>query len=62
MEATNKKIGRPTESKKDFVLRTRLDEEILKKLNTVAKIKNISKSEVVRHGIEIQYETIKNKK
>lgn len=61
MKAT-KKIGRPTESKKDFMLRTRLDEETLDKLNEITKIKGITKSEVVRYGIEIQYDTIVNKK
>ena len=36
MEAT-KKIGRPTESKKDFMLRTRIEPEILKKLEAIAE-------------------------
>ena len=57
MEAT-KKIGRPTESKKDFMLRTRIEPEILKKLEAIAEKEKISKSEVVRRGIEIQYEAL----
>lgn len=60
MTAT-KKMGRPTESKKDFMLRTRIEPEILKKLEIIAEKEKISKSEVVRRGIEIQYETLKEK-
>ena len=60
MNAT-KKIGRPTESKKDFMLRTRIEPEILKKLEIVAEKEKISKSEVVRRGIEIQYENLEEK-
>ena len=60
MNAT-KKIGRPTESKKDFMLRTRIEPEILKKLEAIAEKEKISKSEVVRRGIEIQYEALNKK-
>ncbi len=60
MNAT-KKIGRPTESKKDFMLRTRIEPEILRKLEIIAEKEKISKSEVVRRGIEIQYENLEEK-
>ena len=60
MNAT-KKMGRPTEAKKDFMLRTRIEPEILRKLEIVAEKEKVSKSEVVRRGIEIQYETLKEK-
>ena len=60
MNAT-KKIGRPTEAKKDFMLRTRIEPEILKKLEIIAEKEKISKSEVVRRGIEIQYENLEEK-
>lgn len=60
MNAT-KKMGRPTEAKKDFMLRTRIEPEILKKLEVVANENKISKSEVVRRGIEIQYENLNKK-
>lgn len=56
-----KKMGRPTESKKDFMLRTRIEPEILEKLEIVAQKNKISKSEVVRRGIEIQYENLNKK-
>lgn len=60
MTAT-KKIGRPTEAKKDFMLRTRIEPEILKKLEVIAEKEKISKSEVVRRGIEIQYDALTKK-
>lgn len=60
MNAT-KKIGRPTEAKKNFMLRTRIEPEILKKLEIIAEKEKISKSEVVRRGIEIQYDTLTKK-
>lgn len=58
----NAKIGRPTEAKKDFMLRTRVDEEILQKLEKIAEKEKISKSEIVRKGIEIQFEKLNKKK
>ena len=39
---------------KDFMLRTRLDEETLEKLDYSAEKFNLSRSEVVRRGIEDQ--------
>lgn len=53
------KIGRPTENPKDFMFRVRLDDESLKKLNYLSEKQNISKSDVVRNGINIQYENEK---
>lgn len=49
---------------KDFMLRTRLDEETLEKLDYSAEKFNFSRSEVVRRGIEDQYQKAKiaNKK
>lgn len=44
---------------KDFMLRTRLDEETLEKLNYSAEKFEISKSEVVRRGIEDEYQKAK---
>lgn len=61
MKATSKKMGRPTEAKKDHMLRTRIEPEILKKLEIIAEKEKISKSEVVRRGIEIQYNTLNKK-
>ena len=53
-----KKIGRPTDAKKDFMLRTRIDEDTLKKLDDVATKKQKSRSEVVRDGVILQYDII----
>lgn len=41
---------------KDFMLRTRLDNETLEKLDYSAQKLNISRSEVVRRGIEDEYQ------
>ncbi len=41
---------------KDFMLRTRLDDETLKKLDYSAEKFGISRSEVVRKGIEHEYQ------
>lgn len=46
---------------KDFMLRTRVDSETLKKLDYSAEKLGISKSEVVRKGIEDEYQKAKEK-
>lgn len=40
---------------KDFMLRTRLDNETLEKLDYSAQKLNVSRSEIVRRGIEDEY-------
>lgn len=54
-----KKVGRPTDSLKDYMLRARLDKETVEKLDYLAESLKISRSEVVRRGIEEQYQEIK---
>lgn len=54
-----KKAGRPTSSPKDYMLRTRMDKETVEKLDFVADELKLSRSEVVRKGIEEQYDDIK---
>lgn len=44
---------------KDFMLRTRLDNETLEKLDYSAEKFGISRSEVVRNGIESEYQKAK---
>lgn len=44
---------------KDFMLRTRLDNETLEKLDYSAEKFGISRSEVVRNGIESEYKRAK---
>lgn len=45
---------------KDFMLRTRLDEETLGKLDYSAEKFKLSRSEIVRRGIEDEYQKAKN--
>ena len=48
------KTGRPkADSPKDTMLRVRIDDECLKKLDECAERLNMSKSEVVRLGIDL---------
>lgn len=54
------KKGRPfSENAKDFMLRVRLDKNELAKLDYIAEENNLSRSDVVRKGIDIQYDDIK---
>lgn len=63
MKATKKKMGRPTINPKNIQTRIRMSEEEVEKLEFCAKEKNITKSEVIRLGIEKVYqEIIGNKK
>lgn len=50
---------RVKDNTKDFMLRTRLDAETLKKLDYSASKFGISRSEVVRNGIESEYQKAK---
>ena len=57
------KTGRKKkDNPKDYMLRVRLDNETLDKLNYVAEKLNISCSELVRRGIEAEYLKVKAKK
>lgn len=54
------KIGQKIkDNPKDIMLRTRVDKETMDKLEFSAEKFGISKSEVVRNGIENQYEKAK---
>ncbi len=55
-----KKGTKLTDKPKDFMLRVRMDEETLSKLDTICQSENKSRSEVVRSGIEEQYQKNKN--
>lgn len=48
-----------TDAPKNHTLKFRYDDETKKKLNYLSEKKNISKAEVIRKGIEIQYNTEK---
>lgn len=43
-----KKMGRPTDNPKDYMLRVRMDSETLKKLDECCEHENLTRSEVVR--------------
>lgn len=54
------KIGRPTiDNSKDYMLRVRMEEEILKKLDICCKIENKTRSEIVREIIVERYNKTK---
>ncbi len=53
------KMGRPTESLKDYMLRVRMDKETLEKLDSCCEVEKLSRSEIVRKGIQEQYDRLK---
>ena len=54
------KKGRPaSENPKDFMLRVRLDQETLAQLEKCCEVSGKSRSEVVREGVQEQYDKIK---
>lgn len=53
------KMGRPTESLKDYMLRVRMDRETLEKLDKCCESSGLSRSEIVRKGIQEQYDRLK---
>ncbi len=53
----SQKIGRPkSDKKKDTMLRVRIDEEMVQKLEIASNELGMTKSEVVRDGIEFEYQ------
>lgn len=51
------RTGRPkSDNNKDTMFRVRLDDEMVEKLEIASKQLSISKSEVVRNGIESEYQ------
>lgn len=57
-----KKMGRPTDSVKDYMLRVRLDEQTLFELDEIRKLDLASRSQVVRNCISEKYARIKKDK
>lgn len=63
MIVLSSKTGRKKkDNPKDYMLRVRLDNETLDKLNYAAERLNISCSELARRGIEAEYLKVKAKK
>ena len=48
-----------TDNPKNYTMKFRYDDETAKKLNYVAQRDNLTKAEVVRKGIDIQYDSKK---
>ena len=55
-----KKGTKLTNNPKNTTIKIRLDDSISKKLEEISGVKGITKSDVVRNGIEMQYQEIKN--
>lgn len=53
------KLGRPTDNLKNNLLQIRIDNDTLNKLDSLVKENNSNRSEIVRKGINIQYDKIK---
>ncbi len=54
-----KKGTKLTDNPKDYMLRVRMDQETVEKLDEVCKTENKNRSEIVREGIEQKYQQIK---
>ena len=54
-----KKGSKLTDKPKDTMLRVRIDKETVERLDFVSETLGISKSEIVRIGINEQYEKVK---
>ena len=54
------KKGRPvSENPKDYMLRVRMDEQTLQQLDECCEAENLSRSEVVRKGVQEQHGKLK---
>ena len=54
------KKGRPvSKNPKDYMLRVRMDEQTLQQLDECCEAENLSRSEVVRKGIQEQHSKLK---
>lgn len=55
----NKKLGRPTNNPKNFMLRVKMDKDTLDKLDECCNIKKKNRSEFVRESIQEKYDELK---
>ena len=55
----NKKLGRPTDSPKTFMLRVKMDRDTLKKLDECCRITEMNRSEFVRKNIHEKFDDLK---
>ena len=54
-----KKGTKLTDNPKDYMLRVRMDKETVEKLDKICEVESARRSEVVRNGIEEQYQKLK---
>ena len=54
-----KKLGRPTDSRKDTEIRVRANPETMRKLNECSAWLNTTRSDIVRKGIDKMYDDLK---
>lgn len=57
----NKKMGRPTDNPKDTVLKVYFDKDTANKLEECIEELQVSKSEVVRRGVQLVHGDLKKK-
>ena len=57
----NKKMGRPTDSPKTFMLRVKMDKDTLEKLDKCCELENTNRSEFVRNSIHEKYGNLQKK-
>ena len=54
-----KKGAKLTDNPKDYMLRVRIGKEMLEQLDSICKEQKLSRSEVIRNWIKMQYQSIK---
>lgn len=54
-----KKIGRPTNAIKNFIIKARIDAQTKDKLRYCEEVLKMSKSSIIRKGIETVYNELK---
>lgn len=57
-----KKIGRPTDEKKEYVLKARIDHRTMKLIDYCVQKMNLSKSEIIREGIRKVYDELNDER
>ncbi|OJU18544.1 MAG: CopG family transcriptional regulator [Clostridiales bacterium 43-6] len=55
----DKKLGRPTDSPKTFMLRVKMDKDTLNKLDECCELEKVNRSEFVRDSIHRRYDDLK---
>ncbi|MDR1630140.1 MAG: ribbon-helix-helix protein, CopG family [Oscillospiraceae bacterium] len=57
----NKKMGRPTDNPKTGIIKIRADEQTIEKLSECSERLNMSRSDIVRKGINDIYDSLDKK-